>query len=173
MTPEETFIGALTAALLAAPPVELLPLLRVVDREIAQPVGEAEEATLGDFVAGQQPLPDEQVETSLRSQTLLRAIQKLIEDPLSEKVLAKEYLPGSTILIQGKQVLALQANRALAGDVQTRHQGQQRAFARAGTAHDGQRFPSVHRKIDIAENIQRAGGIADRLVQMGNDQQRL
>jgi ATP-dependent Clp protease ATP-binding subunit ClpC len=30
---------------------------------------------------------------------LRRAIQKLIEDPLSEKVLLKEYLPGSTILI--------------------------------------------------------------------------
>ncbi len=30
---------------------------------------------------------------------LRRAIQKLIEDPLSEKVLCKEYLPGSTILI--------------------------------------------------------------------------
>ena len=30
---------------------------------------------------------------------LRRAIQKLIEDPLSEKVLAKEYRPGSTILI--------------------------------------------------------------------------
>jgi ATP-dependent Clp protease ATP-binding subunit ClpC len=30
---------------------------------------------------------------------LRRAIQKLIEDPLSEKVLAKEYSPGSTILI--------------------------------------------------------------------------
>ncbi len=30
---------------------------------------------------------------------LRRAIQKLIEDPLSEKVLVKEYVPGSTILI--------------------------------------------------------------------------
>jgi ATP-dependent Clp protease ATP-binding subunit ClpC len=30
---------------------------------------------------------------------LRRAIQKLIEDPLSEKVLSKEYTPGSTILI--------------------------------------------------------------------------
>jgi ATP-dependent Clp protease ATP-binding subunit ClpC len=30
---------------------------------------------------------------------LRRAIQKLVEDPLSEKVLAKEYAPGSTILI--------------------------------------------------------------------------
>ncbi len=30
---------------------------------------------------------------------LRRAIQKLIEDPLSEKVLGKEYMPGSTILI--------------------------------------------------------------------------
>ncbi len=30
---------------------------------------------------------------------LRRAIQKLIEDPLSEKVLAKEFMPGSTILI--------------------------------------------------------------------------
>nr|WP_303646205.1 ATP-dependent Clp protease ATP-binding subunit [Candidatus Solincola tengchongensis] len=30
---------------------------------------------------------------------LRRAIQKLIEDPLSEKILAKEFLPGSTILV--------------------------------------------------------------------------
>ena len=34
---------------------------------------------------------------------LRRAIQKLIEDPLSEKVLAKEFRPGSTILIAAEE----------------------------------------------------------------------
>jgi len=42
-----------------------------------QPVGEAEDATLGDFVAGPEPLPDEAVETTLRSEALLRGLRKL------------------------------------------------------------------------------------------------
>jgi RNA polymerase primary sigma factor len=41
------------------------------------PVGESDDATLGDFVAGEGPLPDEQVEDSLRSQTLADALHSL------------------------------------------------------------------------------------------------
>jgi RNA polymerase primary sigma factor len=41
------------------------------------PIGEADDATLGDFVAGDQPLPDELVEDSLRSQTLALALRSL------------------------------------------------------------------------------------------------
>jgi RNA polymerase primary sigma factor len=43
------------------------------------PVGEAEDAVLGDFVAGDGPLPDEQVEDSLRSQVLATALRALPE----------------------------------------------------------------------------------------------
>jgi RNA polymerase primary sigma factor len=43
------------------------------------PVGETEDAVLGDFVAGEGPLPDEQVEDSLRSQTLADALRSLPE----------------------------------------------------------------------------------------------
>ena len=41
------------------------------------PVGEADDAVLSDFVAGDGPLPDEQVEDSLRSQTLADALRAL------------------------------------------------------------------------------------------------
>ena len=37
-----------------------------------QPVGEQEDAVFGDFVAGDEPLPEERVEVSLRSQALAR-----------------------------------------------------------------------------------------------------
>ncbi len=43
------------------------------------PVGEADDAVVGDFVAGEGPLPDEQVETSLRSQRLAEALLALPE----------------------------------------------------------------------------------------------
>jgi RNA polymerase primary sigma factor len=43
------------------------------------PVGEADDAVLGDFVAGDGPLPDELVEDSLRSQTLAEALRALPE----------------------------------------------------------------------------------------------
>src|SRR5881227_1952684 len=43
------------------------------------PVGETDDAVLGDFVAGEGPLPDEQVEDSLRSQVLADAIRALPE----------------------------------------------------------------------------------------------
>ena len=44
-----------------------------------QPVGETEDAVLGDFVAGEGPLPEEEVETSLRSQALRAALEALSE----------------------------------------------------------------------------------------------
>jgi len=48
---------------------------------------------------GKEMLVSEGYDPMYGARPLRRAIQKLIEDPLSEKVLAKEYLPGSTILI--------------------------------------------------------------------------
>ncbi|HET7046499.1 MAG TPA: sigma-70 family RNA polymerase sigma factor [Gaiellaceae bacterium] len=42
-----------------------------------QPVGDTEDAVLGDFVPGEGPLPEEQVEDSLRSQTLAVALGAL------------------------------------------------------------------------------------------------
>jgi RNA polymerase primary sigma factor len=43
------------------------------------PVGDSDDAVLGDFVAGEGPLPDEQVEHSLRSETLATALKALPE----------------------------------------------------------------------------------------------
>jgi RNA polymerase primary sigma factor len=42
-----------------------------------QPVGEQEDAVFGDFVAGDEPLPEERVEVSLRSQALAIALHAL------------------------------------------------------------------------------------------------
>ena len=42
-----------------------------------QPVGETEDAVFGDFVAGDGPLPEEEVEVSLRSQALKEALESL------------------------------------------------------------------------------------------------
>ncbi len=44
-----------------------------------QPVGEAEDAVFGDFVAGDGPLPEEEVEVSLRSQALKAALEALTD----------------------------------------------------------------------------------------------
>ena len=44
-----------------------------------QPVGETDDAVFGDFVAGDGPLPEEQVELSLRSQALQEALGALSE----------------------------------------------------------------------------------------------
>ena len=43
------------------------------------PIGDTEDAVLGDFVPGDGPLPDEVVEDSLRSQTLVTALRALPE----------------------------------------------------------------------------------------------
>jgi RNA polymerase primary sigma factor len=42
-----------------------------------QPVGDSDDAVFGDFVAGEGPLPDEQVEVSLRCQALAEALAAL------------------------------------------------------------------------------------------------
>ena len=42
-----------------------------------QPVGEQEDAVFGDFVAGDGPLPEEEVEISLRSEALRQALTAL------------------------------------------------------------------------------------------------
>ena len=44
-----------------------------------QPVGEEEDATFGDFVAGDAPLPEDEVEVTLRSQALAAALGVLSE----------------------------------------------------------------------------------------------
>jgi RNA polymerase primary sigma factor len=44
-----------------------------------QPVGDTEDAVFGDFVAGEGPLPEEQVELSLRSQALREALDALTD----------------------------------------------------------------------------------------------
>jgi RNA polymerase primary sigma factor len=54
-----------------------------------QPVGEAEDAVFGDFVAGDGPLPDEEVEVSLRCQALAVALGALAER--ERKVLILRY----------------------------------------------------------------------------------
>ncbi|MGH3003554.1 MAG: sigma-70 family RNA polymerase sigma factor, partial [Gaiellaceae bacterium] len=43
------------------------------------PIGDAEDAVLGDFVPGEGPLPDELVSDSLRSQTLILSLKSLPE----------------------------------------------------------------------------------------------
>ena len=54
-----------------------------------QPVGEQEDAVFGDFVAGEDPLPEEEVEVSLRSQALAQALGTLSER--ERQVLALRY----------------------------------------------------------------------------------
>src|SRR5205085_10261615 len=44
-----------------------------------QPVGDQEDAVFGDFVAGEGPLPEDEVEVSLRSQALSAALASLPE----------------------------------------------------------------------------------------------
>jgi RNA polymerase primary sigma factor len=64
-----------------------LPLQQAVEVRAAarastsldQPVGETEDAVFGDFVAGDGPLPEEEVEVSLRSQALKEALEALTE----------------------------------------------------------------------------------------------
>ena len=63
-------------------PVEQAREVRAAARASAsldQPVGEAEDAVFGDFVAGEGPLPEEEVEVTLRSQALQEALAALSE----------------------------------------------------------------------------------------------
>jgi RNA polymerase primary sigma factor len=54
-----------------------------------QPVGDSEDAVFGDFVAGDGPLPEDEVELSLRSQALQEALTAL--QPRERTVLALRY----------------------------------------------------------------------------------
>ena len=54
-----------------------------------QPVGDQEDAVFGDFVAGDGPLPEDEVEVSLRSQALTQALASLPER--ERKVLELRY----------------------------------------------------------------------------------
>ena len=64
----------------ASLPIEQAREVRAAARassSLDQPVGETEDAVFGDFVAGDDPLPEERVETALRSQALIGALQML------------------------------------------------------------------------------------------------
>jgi RNA polymerase primary sigma factor len=66
----------------ASLPVEQAREVRAAARastSLDQPVGDTEDAVFGDFVAGDDPLPDERVEVALRSQALAVALQALSE----------------------------------------------------------------------------------------------
>jgi RNA polymerase primary sigma factor len=66
----------------ASLPVEQAREVRSAARASAsldQPVGDQEDAVFGDFVAGDEPLPEERVEGALRSQALAIALQALGE----------------------------------------------------------------------------------------------
>jgi RNA polymerase primary sigma factor len=54
-----------------------------------QPVGEQEDAVFGDFVAGEGPLPEDEVEVSLRSEALAQALAALADR--ERKVLILRY----------------------------------------------------------------------------------
>jgi RNA polymerase primary sigma factor len=64
-----------------------LPLQQVLEVRAAarastsldQPIGDAEDAVFGDFVAGDGPLPEEEVESALRTQALQAALEALGE----------------------------------------------------------------------------------------------
>jgi RNA polymerase primary sigma factor len=64
----------------ASLPIEQAREVRAAARASAsldQPVGEQDDAVFGDFVAGDDPLPEEKVEVSLRSQALAEALRAL------------------------------------------------------------------------------------------------
>jgi RNA polymerase primary sigma factor len=66
----------------ASLPIEQAREVRAAARASAsldQPVGDQEDAVFGDFVAGDDPLPEERVEGALRSQALAVALQALGE----------------------------------------------------------------------------------------------
>ena len=66
----------------ASLPIEQARQVRAAARaalSLDQPVGDQEDALLGDFLAGEGLLPDEQVELSLRSQALQQALAALSE----------------------------------------------------------------------------------------------
>ncbi len=79
-------------AIEASLPVEQAREVRAAARastSLDQPVGDQDDAVFGDFVAGDDPLPEERVEVSLRSQALAIALQALPDR--ERQVLALRY----------------------------------------------------------------------------------
>jgi RNA polymerase primary sigma factor len=76
----------------ASLPVEQAREVRAAARastSLDQPVGEHEDAVFGDFVAGDGPSPEDEVETTLRSQALIRGLAALSDR--ERKVIALRY----------------------------------------------------------------------------------
>ncbi|MOA11760.1 hypothetical protein D3C78_1317160 [compost metagenome] len=67
------------------------------------------------------------------------------------------------VFAQGKQVLAFQANRARRRRIQSGENRQQGTFARSRCPHDGHCFGACETGLDISQNVQRPGGVRDRL----------
>src|SRR5207247_10583974 len=83
-----------------------------------QPVGDQEDAVLGDFVAGDGPLPEEQVELSLRSQALAAALAALSERERQVLVLRyglADYGPETLGGIRPRHRLSRTGGRPVAG----------------------------------------------------------
>ncbi len=68
--------------------------------------------------------------------------------------------PG--VFIDGKQVLSGQVDRASAGGIESGDDRQQGAFARTRGTDNGHCLALVQAKINITQNIERAGGVGDR-----------
>src|SRR2546426_139054 len=84
-----------------------------------QPVGDQEDAVLGDFVAGDGPLPEEQVELSLRSQALAAALAALSERERQVLVLRyglADYEPKTLEAIGRRPGLTSQPGRPIQGE---------------------------------------------------------
>ena len=64
------------------------------------------------------------------------------------------------ILIERKQIGTLQPHRAAHGNIQAGEQSQQRRFARAGRADNGDRLPRPHRETHVLQNVQIALAIS-------------
>ncbi|MNT22600.1 hypothetical protein D3C72_1579900 [compost metagenome] len=62
---------------------------------------------------------------------------------------------GALVFVERVQVLALQVDRARAGQVQAGKQAQQRRLARSGCPHDGERFARRDGKGHVVQNRQR------------------
>ena len=76
----------------ASLPIEQAREVRAAARastSLDQPVGEQEDAVFGDFVAGDGPSPEDEVEITLRSQALIRGLAALSER--ERKVIALRY----------------------------------------------------------------------------------
>ena len=67
------------------------------------------------------------------------------------------------VFIEFREVDARDQHAAGAGLIESREQRQQRGFARARGADDGQGFAGSHSQADIGENGQRPVGAGDRL----------